>query len=282
MEYNVDGAKLSTMKAGGVVKCVIRPRDEAEFCAVLKELSLAEERFLVLGNGSNVVFRSAGFDGTVVLTEKLNDVSVEDDTVVASAGASLSLAAYSACEAGLAGLEFAYGIPGTVGGGVFMNAGAYGGEMSDVLVAVRCCDSMGNIVELPKEEMGLAYRHSAFMENGLFVLSAKMKLQRGNRDEIKAKMDENMEKRRYKQPLNWPSCGSAFKRPEGYFAAALIEQCNLKGVSVGGMQVSNKHSGFIINTGGATGDDVEALLELVRKTVLEKTGVELETEVRLY
>lgn len=278
----MDGARLSTMKAGGTVRRVLRPRDEAELCAVLKELSLADERFLLLGNGSNVVFRSAGFDGTVVLTTELQSVAVEGDTVVAAAGASLTGVALSACAAGLSGLEFAYGIPGTVGGGVFMNAGAYGGEMKDVLVSVRCCDAFGNIKELSVRDMGLSYRHSVFMENGLYILSATMKLKHGAASEIRAKMDENMAKRRDKQPLEWPSCGSAFKRPEGYFAAALIEQCGLKGVSVGGMQVSEKHSGFIINKGGATGDDVAALLELVKNTVHEKTGVVLETEVRLY
>ncbi len=270
------------MKAGGTVKRVIRPRTEAELCDVIKELSLAEERFLLLGNGSNVVFRSCGFDGSVVLSTALNGLFVDGDTITAQTGASLSAMAYAAAEAGLSGLEFAFGIPGTVGGGVFMNAGAYGGEMKDVLVSVRCCDDMGNIKELTAEELGLSYRHSSFMENGLYILGATVRLQKGDVVEIKARMNENMEKRRTKQPLTYPSCGSAFKRPEGYFAAALIEQCGLKGVSVGGMMVSNKHSGFIINTGDATGDDVEALLKLVQDTVYEKTGVMLETEVRLY
>ncbi len=282
VKYNVDGASLSTMKAGGTVKRVVCPRDEAEFCEVLRELSLAEEKLLVLGNGSNVVFRSCGFDGTVVLTDALNSLHIEGEAVHCGAGVSLTGLALKASTEGLSGLEFAYGIPGTVGGGVFMNAGAYGGEVKDVLLSVRCCDSYGNIKELDASELGLSYRHSDFMENGLYILSATMKLTRGDTQEIKAKMDENMEKRRTKQPLEYPSCGSAFKRPVGSFAAALIEQCGLKGASVGAMQVSEKHSGFIINRGGATGDEVEALLELVKKTVYEKTGVMLETEVRLY
>ncbi len=282
IEYNVDGARLSSMKAGGVVRRVLRPRTEGELCSVLKELSLAEERFLLLGNGSNVVFRSAGFDGTVVLTGALTEVSVEGTAIVAAAGASLTGVALTACEAGLSGLEFAYGIPGTVGGGVFMNAGAYGGEMADVLSSVRCCDGEGNIFDLPEKELGLRYRHSAFMENGLYILSARLRLSEGDSVVIKARMSENMEKRRTKQPLEYPSCGSAFKRPEGHFAAALIEQCGLKGATVGGMQVSEKHAGFIINKGGATGDDVEGLLDLVKKTVFEQTGVVLEREVRLY
>ena len=282
VEYQADGARLSTMKAGGTVRRVIRPRDERELCAVLRELSLDNEKPLLLGNGSNVVFRSCGYDGTVVLTEALSEVSVSGNEIYCGAGASLTGVAVTACENSLSGLEFAYGIPGTVGGGVFMNAGAYGGEMVDVIESVRCCDAEGNVKVLPKEALGLSYRHSAFMENGLYVLGATLRLARGDKDAIRAKMSKNMEKRRTKQPLEYPSCGSAFKRPEGYFAAALIEQCGLKGATVGGMQVSEKHSGFIINKGNATGDDVEALLALVQKTVYEKTGVMLETEVRLY
>ncbi len=282
IRYDVDGATLSTMKAGGTVRRVACPRDENELCEVIRELSLANEKFLLLGNGSNVVFRSAGFDGTAVLTDALNSVRTEGDRICCGAGASLTGVAVTACENSLSGLEFAYGIPGTVGGGVFMNAGAYGGEIVDVIESVRCCDSMGNITTLGKDELGLSYRHSAFMENGLYILSASFALKSDEREAIRARMSENMEKSRTKQPLEYPSCGSAFKRPEGYFAAALIEQCGLKGVTVGGMQVSEKHSGFIINKGDATGDDVEALLALVKKTVYDKTGVVLETEVRLY
>ncbi len=277
-EYNVDGASLSSMKAGGKVKRLCRPADTKAFVETIKEI---EEPFVVLGNGSNVFFTSAGYDGTVILTTAINSIKDTENGFVCGAGASLTALAARAGDRGLTGLEFAYGIPGSVGGAVFMNAGAYGGEIKDVLVNVLCADKAGNLYNISAEEAQLSYRHSAFMENGLYILEATFALNDGNREEIKAKMLDNMCRRKDKQPLEYPSCGSTFKRPEGHFAGALIEGCGLKGFSVGGAQVSEKHAGFVINRGGATGDEVLSLIREVQRIVKEQTGVDLETEVRI-
>ncbi|MBQ3081327.1 MAG: UDP-N-acetylmuramate dehydrogenase [Clostridia bacterium] len=277
-EYDVDGASLSTMKAGGRVKRLCRPADIDSFVRVISQM---EGPYTVLGNGSNVVFSSAGYDGTVVLTTALTGFKNTEKGFICGAGVSLSVAALRAAERGLRGMEFAYGIPGTVGGAVYMNAGAYGGEMKDVLVRVTCADREGNIYTLQKDELGLSYRHSVFMEKPLYILSAELEMETGDIELIKAKMTENMSRRRDKQPLEYPSCGSAFKRPEGHFAGALIEQCGLKGFAIGGAQVSEKHAGFVINRGGATGDDVADLLKHVQQTVLRGTGVLLEPEVKI-
>ena len=277
-EYGVDGASLSTMKVGGKVGRLCRPTDISSFVATL---SAMEGDYIVLGNGSNVLFSSAGYDGTVILTTALTDFTATEKGFVCGAGLSLSAMALRAAERGLCGLEFAYGIPGTVGGAVYMNAGAYGGEMKDVLKSVTYTDGKGNIITLDKEDLKLSYRHSVFMEKPLYILSAEFAMEKGDGDEIRAKMADNMARRKEKQPLEYPSCGSTFKRPTGYYAGALIEQCGLKGAAVGGAQVSEKHAGFIINKGGATGDDVIALIRHVQEAVLKDTGVFLETEVKI-
>ncbi len=277
-EYNVDGASLSSMKVGGRVKRLCRPANVDAFAEALRQI---EAPFVVLGNGSNVFFTSAGYEGTVVLTTAINHIKETEKGFVCGAGASLTALAARAGDRGLTGLEFAYGIPGSVGGAVFMNAGAYGGEIKDVLASVLCADKEGKLYNISAEEAKLSYRHSAFMENGLYILEATFELCEGNRDEIKAKMLDNMCRRKAKQPLEYPSCGSTFKRPEGHFAGALIEGCGLKGFSVGGAKVSEKHAGFVINGGGATGDDVLLLIREVQRIVKEQTGVDLETEVRI-
>jgi UDP-N-acetylmuramate dehydrogenase len=208
------------------------------------------------------------------------NVSVCGNTVTALCGATLAKTAAAAANASLTGLEFASGIPGTVGGAVFMNAGAYGGEMKDVIKKVLCYDKDG-LREMNAEECDLSYRHSVFSENGGIVLSCMMELSQGDKEEIVHKTLELNRKRAEKQPLNFPSAGSTFKRPEGYFAAALIEESGLKGVSVGGAQVSEKHSGFVINMGGATCEDVLKLMDICKNTVYEKFGVILEPEVKI-
>lgn len=278
-EYDVDGAALSSMKAGGKVARVCRPRGEEGF---LRALASAKEPFAVLGRGSNVVFSSAGYAGTVLLTEGLCSLKDTENGFFCGAGLPLSAAALHAAERGLSGLEFAYGIPGSVGGGVYMNAGAYGGEIKDALKSVRCALKDGTVFTLDASDACLAYRESVFQRKPYFILGAEFELKKGDATEIKAKMAENMAKRREKQPLEYPSCGSAFKRPPGAFAGALIEECGLKGFSVGGAQVSEKHAGFVINRGGASGDDVVELLRRVQRIVFEKTGVFLETEVKIY
>ena len=281
-EYGVKGSELSSMKVGGEVYRVCRPKSIEELCAVIAELNEKNEEYIVLGNGSNVIFTDKGYRGTVVLTENLKSVTSTDNGYVAEAGVMLSSLSYKAAKDGFSGLEFAYGIPGTVGGGVYMNAGAYGGEMKDVLTKIICCDKAGRITELDSAQAKLSYRHSLFMEKELYILAAEFALQKGNPREITEKMEENMGKRCSKQPLEYASCGSTFKRPEGYFAGALIEQSGLRGYSVGGAQVSETHCGFVINRGEATASDVIELIEYIKSTVLEKTGVELQTEVEIY
>ena len=209
------------------------------------------------------------------------DPSLTYDAVVVGADKMLSSLCMTALENSLTGLEFAYGIPGTVGGAVYMNAGAYGGEMKDVLVSVRYLTAEGESVEIPAEQLDLSYRHSIFEENGGCILSAKFHLARGNAADIRSRMDDLMARRKDKQPLDKPSAGSTFKRPVGAFAAALIDQCGLRGYRHGGAAVSDKHCGFVVNLGGATCADVLALCDEVRAIVKEKTGYDLEKEIRV-
>ena len=281
-EYDVNGAELSSMEVGGTVRRVCRPATAEELCAVIAELSAADEKFAVLGKGSNVIFSDRGYDGTVVLTTGLKGIFPTDTGYVAEAGVMLSALSLRAAKDGFGGLEFAYGIPGTVGGGVYMNAGAYGGEMKDVLSKILCVDKQGNKKEYSPKQARLSYRHSAFMKNGLYIVAAEFVLPRAESKSVLALMEENMHKRKTKQPLEYPSCGSTFKRPAGHFAGALIEQSGLRGFSVGGAQVSEKHCGFVINRGGATASQIIELIKHVQKTVFEKTGVKLETEVEIY
>ena len=235
----------------------------------------------VIGNGSNILFRDGRLSGAFVFTEGLRSIRIEGEALYAEAGATLSSVAAKAAEASLGGLEFARGIPGSLGGAVFMNAGAYGGQMSDVTVSTEAYDvDTGKTVTLT--DHGFDYRKSRYMENtSLICLCAELKLARGNREEINEKMRELSVSRRQKQPLEYPSAGSYFKRPEGHFAGKLIEDCGLKGLRVGGAAVSEKHAGFVINLGGATAADILELEERVKNAVLEKFGVTLEREVRV-
>ena len=249
-------------------------------------LGLAEEcgiRPFLLGRGTNLLVSDRGLDTLVIKTaERMTSIRRLDDvTLEADAGVLLSRLAVYAQQAGLAGLEFAHGIPGTVGGGVYMNAGAYGGEMKDVLTTVQYLTAEGEVKEAAAAELDLRYRHSIFEENGGCILSAQFALTPGKPETIRAKMDELMAKRLDKQPLDKPSAGSTFKRPVGAFAAALIDQCGLRGYRHGGAAVSEKHCGFVVNLGGATCADVLALCEEVRTIVKEKTGYDLEKEIRV-
>ncbi len=235
--------------------------------------------YMVIGNGSNLLVSDAGVDG-VVLQPSAQDAVFEEEFVIASAGMSLGKLCLEACEHGLTGLEFAYGIPGSVGGGVYMNAGAYGGELADVLEEVTVLDQDGNVLFLHKHELNLGYRHSVFMEKPYTVLKATLRLKADSPTAIRARMDDFLSRRKEKQPLEYPSGGSFFKRPAGHFAGALIEQCGLKGFTVGGAQVSEKHAGFVINRGGATCADVMELCRQVQEKVWETFGVRLEREVQ--
>ena len=244
---------------------------------------LQEEKlpYFILGNGSNLLVSDKGYRGAVIqLWKNVSDIQVEGCLIQAKAGASLAKIAAQALEAGLTGMEFAAGIPGTLGGAVVMNAGAYGGEMKDILKEALVMDGEGRIFTLTKEELKLGYRTSIVKEKGYIVLAAVLELQPGDREEIRKLMEDLKQRRGEKQPLDMPSAGSTFKRPEGYFAGKLIMDAGLRGFSVGGAQVSEKHCGFVVNTGGASASDVLALIREVQKRVREKFGVELETEVK--
>ena len=237
--------------------------------------------YTVIGNGSNLIVRDGGVIGLVIaLGERFSHISIENNVLTAEAGATLSKVATEAQRAGLSGLEFVSGIPGTLGGGCAMNAGAYGGQLSDALIDARVLID-GEIRTLTRDEMQMGYRTTLPLREGGIVLSARFRLQSGDPNAISERMRELNARRREKQPLNFPSAGSVFKRPEGYFAGALIEQAGLKGAQIGGAQVSEKHAGFIVNIGNATAGDVLTLIERVQKTVFEHSGVHLETEVRV-
>ena len=272
----------TTFRIGGPARLMALPRTPEEACAVLRLAAEAGAAPFFLGNGSNLLVADSGYEGLVVKTAGMDRVRGEEGRLTAQCGIPLARLAVAALERGLTGLEFAHGIPGTLGGAVLMNAGAYGGEMVQALAAVTYADERGERVTLPAGDCGLTYRHSLFSEHPEWlILEAELTLAPGEPEAVRARMEELARQRRAKQPLEWPSAGSTFKRPEGHFAAALIDQCGLKGVGIGGAQVSEKHAGFVINRGGATAGDVRRLMDLVRETVLRQTGVELEPEVRL-
>lgn len=277
-ERNYNLANETTMKIGG--ECDIYAEPSSEEC-LIELLNCCRENgfpYFILGRGSNLLIKK--FGGVVIATGSLpNGYTADGSTITVGAGVPLSHVCHCAQELSLSGMECLYGIPGSVGGALYMNAGAYGGEMKDIVKSARCINERGEIVEVSAEEMNLSYRHSVFAENGWCILSVTMELTPGDKTAIKARMDELMQRRRDKQPLEYPSCGSTFKRPHNGFAAALIEECGLKGYTIGGAQVSEKHSGFVINKGGATFEDVIALVEHIKSVVREQKGVELECEM---
>ena len=275
-------AAHTTFKIGGPAAVFVQPADEAQLCQAVRLCRELAVPCYLLGNGSNILFGDRGYAGAVVsLAGMKREVRREGDTLTAPAGMQLSVLCTAALRAGLTGLEFAYGIPGTVGGAVYMNAGAYGGEMKDVLASVRYLTAEGDIVEAPAAALDLGYRHSVFESNGGCILSAAVRLAPGDPEAIAARMDDLMGRRRDKQPLDKPSAGSTFKRPVGAFAGALIEQCGLRGYRHGGAAISEKHCGFVVNLGGATCADVLALCAEVQKIVKDQTGFTLEKEIRV-
>lgn len=279
-----EGEPLSaytTFRIGGQAELMLFPENAEMLSRVLACCAeLGEEPFL-LGKGSNLLIDDDGLSGVTVCTERMTACRMVSETdIECDAGVPLVKLCKFALEHALTGLEFAYGIPGSVGGAVYMNAGAYGGEMRDVVYSCRAIDRSGNMRTLDAEQLGFGYRTSVFQENGSVVASAVFHLQKGNEAQIRAQMEDILNRRKEKQPLNYPSAGSAFKRPEGHFAGALIERCGLKGYAVGGAQVSEKHAGFIVNRGGATAKDVMQLIRYVQCTVKAQTGVSLEPEIR--
>lgn len=275
-----DLALLTGFRTGGCA-VTVSPETREAFLSAVGCLRETGAEYFVLGNGTNVLAMDEGYDGAVLLTKRaLSDISSDGCLIRAGAGASLADVCRKACYEGLSGMEFAYGIPGSVGGAVFMNAGAYGGEMKDILVEAEYLDEEGNTVTIPASELGLAYRSSIFQQHRRWlILSAVFRLKKGDSKVIAETMRETMSKRIDKQPLDYPSCGSTFKRPQGNYASKLIDDCGLRGFTVGGAQVSEKHCGFVINRGGATTADILALIEEVRKKVKEMTGYELECEI---
>ncbi len=281
-EREVSMKNYTSFKVGGPAELFLSPEDAGQTAKLVRFCEKEEIPVFVLGKGSNLLVSDRGIKGAVIYTGKQCSISMTDEnTVRAQSGASLAQLCTFALENSLSGLEFAYGIPGTVGGAVFMNAGAYGGEMKDVLLNSEYVSTDGTSGELDNEAMELSYRHSAYENSNLVITAASVRLAPADRNEIKSTMNDILARRKEKQPLEYPSAGSTFKRPEGNFAGALIEQCGLKGVSVGGAQVSEKHAGFIINRGGATAADILSLIKHVQARVKAQTGVSLETEIRL-
>lgn len=269
----------TTFKIGGEADIFIIPASPAALISAVKKCAGLGIPYFILGNGSNLLVSDGGIEGAVISLAGINGIISDGEKITCGAGAMLSSVCLKALSLSLTGLEFAYGIPGTAGGALYMNAGAYGGQTADVIESAECLTADGEIKTLKKEDMQLGYRSSIFKKGGLIIISLTLALKKGDKAEIKAEMDELLNRRKQKQPLEYPSAGSTFKRPEGYFAGALIEKNGLKGLTVGGAQVSEKHAGFVINRGGATAADVKALIRKIQKTVFENDGVMLEPEV---
>lgn len=272
----------TTFRVGGAADYFIQPKNVAELRSAIEILHRYNIPVLVIGNGSNLLVRDKGIRGAVIqIYHRMSEVVVEGNILKAQGGALLSSVAAKAAESALTGLEFASGIPGSIGGAVVMNAGAYGGEMKDVLVSVEVLTKDLEVKTISAAELDLGYRHSNILEKDYIVLGATMELKQGDSTAIRSRMAELAEQRREKQPLQYPSAGSTFKRPEGYFAGKLVQDAGLKGKTIGGAQVSEKHSGFLINIGDATAQDILDLIAFCRKEVKEQFGVTLETEVKI-
>ena len=272
----------TTFRIGGPADALALPKTPEEVAEVVRFCHEHAQPYYVLGNGSNLLVSDEGYRGLVLqLYRNFNDIQVNGETITVQAGAMLAAVARTAYQTGLTGLEFASGIPGTIGGAVVMNAGAYGGEMKNVLKEVTVLTKEGEVLVIPAKALELGYRTSVIPKNGWIVLGAVLQLEKGDQEQILARMEELKEQRITKQPLDLPSAGSTFKRPEGYFAGKLIMDAGLRGFTVGGAQVSEKHCGFVVNRGNATAADVWKLICEVKRRVKEMTGVELEPEVKL-
>ena len=272
----------TTFRIGGPADALALPKTPEEVAEVVRFCHEHAQPYYVLGNGSNLLVSDEGYRGLVLqLYRNFNDIQVNGETITVQSGAMLAAVARTAYQTGLTGLEFASGIPGTIGGAVVMNAGAYGGEMKNVLKEVTVLTKKGEVLVIPAKALELGYRTSVIPKNGWIVLGAVLQLKKGDQEQILARMEELKEQRITKQPLDLPSAGSTFKRPEGYFAGKLIMDAGLRGFTVGGAQVSEKHCGFVVNRGNATAADVWELICEVKRRVKEMTGVELEPEVKL-
>ena len=274
--------KHKSFKVGGTADFLVKQKTEEELRNVVEFAKKENVPFIVIGNGSNLLVKDGGIRGIVIeLSDNFNNYEIDGNIIKAQSGALLAIIGRNAMKNSLTGFEFAAGIPGTLGGALAMNAGAYGGEMKQVVKTVRLMDRDGNIFELSNEEMKFEYRRSLLTTKDYIVLSAVIELQPGNVEEIKEIMADYSNRRSTKQPLNFPSAGSTFKRPEGHFAAKLIDDCGLRGLNLRGAQVSDKHCGFVINSGGATAKDILDLMFIVKSTVNAKFGIMLEEEVKI-
>ncbi len=283
IKYNESMKNYTTMKVGGPCDCLVLPESEEEIRKVIKYADDKGINYYVVGNGSNLLVLDEGYKGLIIkISNKYGNVKIDGQKIIVDSGLSVPKLAQIAKKNELSGLEFACGIPGTVGGCVRMNAGAYGGEMKEIVESVRYIDENCNIKTILSKDMEFSYRHSIFTDNPKWViLSVTFNLKKGNIDEIEKIMNENSQARISKQPLEYPNFGSVFKRPEGYFVGKLVQDSGLKGKQIGGAQVSEKHTGFIVNKGGATCKDVLDLIKLIQDTVYEKFGVNLVPEVEI-
>ena len=273
----------TSFKIGGDAKIFLTP-DSPEKCAeAIRLCNKFSKEYIVIGKGSNLLVKDSGIDKVVIcISNAISAIELIDDkTIYCQAGASLASVCNFALDASLTGIEVAYGIPGNIGGAISMNAGAYGGEMKDIVVSCDYIDNAGNLKTITKEELDFSYRHSFFTDKNFCIVGAVLRLENGKKEEIHNTMTELLSRRKEKQPLEFPSAGSTFKRPEGSYASFLVDQCGLKGFSVGDAQVSEKHAGFVINKGNASCDDVLKLMAEVKRIVFEKTGYVLEPEVTL-
>lgn len=282
IETDVPMGRYTTFRAGGNAAYFICADDLEQLTDALACVKEYGVPFMILGNGSDLLFRDEGYRGAVIrLGRDFDRIEADGERISAGAAVLMSRCARTACDLGLTGMEFMSGIPGSIGGGVYMNAGAYGGEISQTIESAVCLTADGNLITVNASDMEMAYRHTVFMTQKLIILKAVFSLKKGDTEEIRALMRDLNERRREKQPLEYPSAGSFFKRPEGHFAGALIEQCGLKGIRIGGAQVSDKHAGFIINRQDASAGDILALMELVQEKVYDRFGVRLEPEVMI-
>lgn len=278
LKENAKMKDYTSFKVGGKADLLITPQNKKALAKALEYINHTNIPFFVLGSGSNIIVSDKGYRGIVIHLEDLNNIKIKNNKIIAQTGINLSNLANKAKEAELTGLEFASGIPGSLGGALFMNAGAYGGEMKDVVKNVLVVNHKGEFQEISAEKLNLAYRNSLLQNENLIAIEATIKLKKGEKKKITAKMKELNNKRKQKQPLDWPSAGSIFKRPENDYAGRLIEEAGMKGFNIGDAQVSKKHAGFIINKGQASAEEIKELIEKVRKKVYDKSGIYLEVE----
>ena len=283
-EANCDMSAHTTFKIGGAAEFALFPLDTDAFIGAVSTLSDNGIKFMTVGNGSNLLFSDEGYDGVVIITTQMKNIRADGNRIYADAGAPLTKTAIAARDASLTGFEFAYGIPASIGGAVYMNAGAYGGEISGVLTSCRAYDTVRReVITFENADCDFSYRNSIFEKSGAryHIIDAVFELSAGDKEEISETMNDLISRRREKQPLEYPSAGSAFKRLDGYFTAKLIDDAGLKGYSIGGAEVSTKHAGFIINKGNATAKDVRELCEYIQKVIFEKYGQNIEREIRI-